>query len=47
MGRLVIILAGLLFIVAGIITLISDKNWQSALFLFAIGAAFLIFFFRE
>jgi hypothetical protein len=45
MAKLAIILAGLLFIAAGIIVLFSG-NWQSALFLFAIGIAFVIFFFR-
>lgn len=47
MTRFTIILGGFLFIAASIVTLISDKNWQSALFLFAIGAAFIIVYIRD
>jgi hypothetical protein len=46
MGRLVVFIAGIIFIVGGIITLISDKNWQGALFLLAIGAGAVFFVFK-
>ncbi len=47
MGRLIIIIAGLLFIATGFVALFSDHNWQTAIFLFAIGIGFLVYFFRE
>jgi hypothetical protein len=40
------IVGGFLFIAVSIITLISDKNWQGALLLFAIGAGLLLYAFR-
>jgi hypothetical protein len=45
-SRLAILIGGFLFIAAGIITLFSDRNWQGALFLFALGAALLVFFLK-
>lgn len=45
-SRLGLIVGGLLFLVAGIITLFSG-NWQGALFLFAIGAGLVIYYLRE
>jgi len=46
MGRLAIILAGVLLIAVAIIELIPNFNWQTALILIAIGVALIIFFFK-
>jgi hypothetical protein len=42
----VVIVGGALFIVAALVTLFSDHDWQAFLFLLAIGIALLIFSFR-
>jgi hypothetical protein len=46
MSRLVIIVAGCIFLAIAVIVLVSDKNWQGALLLAAIGAGLLLFIFR-
>lgn len=46
MAKLAIVLGGVLFIAAGIITLIPNLNWQAALILFALGIGLLLFFFK-
>ena len=46
MSSLAAIVGGFIFIAVSIIALVSDKNWQGALLLFAIGAGLLLYAFR-
>ena len=46
MSKLVAIIGGCLFLAVAVIVLVSDKNWQGALLLAAIGAGLLLFVFR-
>jgi hypothetical protein len=47
MEKLVIAIAGCLFIAGALVTFFSNWNWQGALFLLAIGVGALLFLFSK
>lgn len=47
MPLLPVIVGGCLFIAASLVVLFSDFNWQSALFLLAVGIGLLLFAFKR